>query len=264
MIKQQTTLFFTALQFYTRLPIPKWVEYKPENLSLATRFLPFVGCLVGLVAGMAWVSAGYLTSTDIGLVLSMIVSILTTGGFHEDGFADVCDGFGGGWTKTKILEIMKDSRVGTYGAVGLILILGLKFCLLQYLAVLVHGEICLLILILTSAHAISRFMPALVIFTQAYARDTDDSKSKPVAEVASTATILVAGFFAITPLFLLCLISNQFFSAFSVGFLLLITFFLSRYFNRWIGGYTGDCLGAIQQICEVGFYLFLAVLWKFI
>ena len=263
-MKQQATLFFTALQFYTRIPIPEWVEYKPENLSLATKFLPVIGWLVGLISGLIWLSGSWLTDVSIGLLLSMIASILVTGAFHEDGFADVCDGFGGGWTKSKILEIMKDSRIGTYGSVGLILIFGLKFYLLQYFASLVNNEPFTIILTLVSAHAISRFMPATVIFKKTYVRDTQDSKAKPVSEVIDSKTVCWACFFGVIPMLLLAYISVQPFLIFSLIFLLIITFLLSRYFDKWIGGYTGDCLGAIQQICEIGFYFFLAVLWKFI
>jgi len=263
-MKQQATLFFTALQFYTRIPAPKWVVYQPENLSLATKYLPVVGWIVGLISGLTWIAGSYLTDISIGILFSITASILTTGAFHEDGFADVCDGFGGGWTKEKIMEIMKDSRVGTYGSVGLILILATKFYLLQYLSVLFDKDFFTLIIILISAHAISRFMPVLVIYTQSYSRETDDSKSKPVAQKIDISIVITAGIFALIPLLLLAFISNQILLLLSVVFLLLITFFLSRYFKRWIGGYTGDCLGAIQQVCEVGFYLFMAVLWKFI
>lgn len=263
-MKQQATLFFTALQFYTRIPAPAWVIYKPENLSSATKYLPVVGWIVGLISGFTWIAFSYLTSISIGLLFSIIASILTTGAFHEDGFADVCDGFGGGWTKEKILEIMKDSRVGTYGSVGLILILATKFYLLQNLSVLFNKDFFTLVIILISAHAISRFMPVLVIYTQSYSRETDDSKSRPVAQKIDISTVISAGIFAVIPVVVLIFISNQILIFLSIVFLLIITFFLSRYFKKWIGGYTGDCLGAIQQVCEVCFYLFMAVLWKFI
>ena len=263
-MKQQLTLLFTALQFYTRIPAPEWVVYKPENLSLATKYLPVVGWIVGLISGLTWLAGSYLTDISIGLLFSIIASILTTGAFHEDGFADVCDGLGGGWTKEKIMEIMKDSRVGTYGSVGLILILATKFYILQQLAKLINNDPFTLIIILVTAHAISRFMPVLVIFTQSYSRETDDSKSKPVAQTIDISIVTTAGIFALIPLLVLVFISNQILLLLSVVFLLIITFFMSRYFKKWIGGYTGDCLGAIQQICEVGFYFFIAVLWKFI
>lgn len=263
-MKQQATFFFTALQFYTRIPAPKWVVYQPENLGLTTKYLPVVGWIVGLISGLTWIAGSYLTDIQIGLLFSMIVSILTTGAFHEDGFADVCDGFGGGWTKEKILEIMKDSRVGTYGSVGLILILATKFYLLQYISILFDEDFFTMITILISAHSISRFMPVLVIFTQSYSRDSDDSKAKPVAEKTDISTLIIAGIFALIPLLILVIFLHEISLLLSIGFLLLLTFYLSRYFKKWIGGYTGDCLGAVQQVCEIGFYFFLTVLWKFI
>ncbi|TDE16488.1 adenosylcobinamide-GDP ribazoletransferase [Dyadobacter psychrotolerans] len=263
MIKQ-LTLFFTALQFYTRFPVPKWVLYHPQNLSRATRYLPLVGWIVGFITALAWLGLTYLTNTSTGLLFGMTASVLTTGAFHEDGFADVCDGFGGGWTKEKILEIMKDSRVGTYGSVGLILILALKFSLLLQLAVLINTDFTILFLILVTAHAVSRFMPVLVIFNQPYARETQDSKAKPVAETADVKTLVMAGTFGIPPMLALSCYVKQPLILLSIGLLVLVTFFLGRYFKKWIGGYTGDCLGAVQQVCEVVFYFYIAVLWKFI
>jgi len=263
-MKKQLTLFFTALQFYTRFPVPEWVEYHPENLSRATGYLPIMGWIVGLITGITWFLADYLTNTSIGLLFAMTASIFTTGAFHEDGFADVCDGFGGGWTKEKILEIMKDSRVGTYGAVGLIMILALKFSLLLHLSVLFGNDFIVLLLLLVGAHAISRFMPVLVIFTQPYAREIRDSKAKPVAETADVATFITAGALGLLPVIVISFYINQPLILLSIGLLVLVTFLLSRYFKKWIGGYTGDCLGAVQQVCEVVFYLFMAGLWKFI
>lgn len=258
-IRHQLTLFFTALQFYTRLPAPKWVIYRPENLSLATAYLPFVGWIVGLVAGTAYLTADYLTNPSIAVLCSMIISVLLTGAFHEDGFADVCDGFGGGWTKEKILEIMKDSRVGTYASVGLILLLALKFSLLHSIA----GWEISMVAVMMSGHALSRLMPVFVIYMLPYSRDTD-SKAKPVAEKPPFWVMVTAITFGVLPLLGLAMILAQPALLAAILFLGLITILMARYFRKWIGGYTGDCLGAIQQVCEVAFYFFIVVLWKFI
>lgn len=258
-LRHQFTLFFTALQFYTRLPAPQWVVYKPENLSLSTGYLPFIGWIVGSIAGVVWLGANYLTSPAIAVLCSMIISILLTGAFHEDGFADVCDGFGGGWTRAKILEIMKDSRVGTYAAVGLILILALKFALLLSIA----GTESRLVGVLVSSHTLSRLMPVFVIHMLPYARDTD-SKAKPVAEKPPLSVLLTAIVLGVAPLIGMVIWLGQPLLLSVIIFSGLLTVLLARYFNKWIGGYTGDCLGAIQQVCEVGFYLFVVVLWKFI
>ncbi|MGG7665363.1 adenosylcobinamide-GDP ribazoletransferase [Dyadobacter sp. BHUBP1] len=258
-VRHQLDLFFTALQFYTRLPAPKWLVYRPENLSLATAYLPLVGWIVGLTAGIVWAVADYLTNPSIAVLCSMAISILLTGAFHEDGFADVCDGFGGGWTREKILEIMKDSRVGTYASVGLILILALKFALLQSIV----GQESAVIGVLISGHALSRLMPVFVIYMLPYSRDTD-SKAKPVAEKPPFSVLISAVAFGILPLFGMVVYLRQPQLLVAILVLGVITILLARYFKTWIGGYTGDCLGAIQQVCEVAFYFYIVVLWKFI
>jgi adenosylcobinamide-GDP ribazoletransferase len=258
-VRHHLALFFTALQFYTRLPAPKWVLYRPENLSLATGYLPFVGWIVGLIAGGVWIAADYLTNPSIAVLCSMIISILLTGAFHEDGFADVCDGFGGGWTREKILEIMKDSRVGTYASVGLISILALKFALLHSIA----GGEAMIMGVLVSGHALSRLMPVFIIYMLPYARDTD-SKAKPVAEKPPLGVLALAIIFGVLPLFGIAVYLEQPLLLAAILLLGLVTLLLANYFKKWIGGYTGDCLGAIQQVCEAVFYFFIVVLWKFI
>lgn len=261
-IRRQITLFFTALQFYTRIPAPKWLVYHPDNLNRATGYLPLVGWVTGLVSGIVLLGALRLFGPNIAVLLSMIASILLTGAFHEDGFADTCDGFGGGWTRDKILEIMKDSRVGTYAAVGLILILGLKFALTAAM-VNVHSGLPV-ILAVVAAHALSRLMPVFIIYTLPYSRDTNDSKAKPVAQKPPVVVLLIAIVFGLLPLVLWIVQARQPLLLVSIPCLGAITFLMARYFWKWIGGYTGDCLGAIQQVCEIGFYLFVVALWKFI
>ena len=262
-MKHQVRLFFTALQFYTRLPVPSWVGYSETALNQSTRYFPLIGWLVGFLAGVTWIVGTYLVDSPTGLLLSMIASVLITGAFHEDGFADVCDGFGGGWTKEKILEIMKDSRIGTYGMVGLLLLLSLKFCLLLHVASSLLNQPLVLILLLISAHSLSRFMAATFIFTHAYARDSVDSKSKPVAQAGSISTLLIAGLVAFMPLIGLTFITDEPLLLTSILPIYGLKIYLGRYFTKWIGGYTGDCLGATQQVCEIGFYFFVAILWKF-
>jgi adenosylcobinamide-GDP ribazoletransferase len=263
-MKQELRLFFTALQFYTRLSVPAWVGYNPDDMNKATRYLPLIGWIVGFIAGIFFLLGTYLLDLPTGVILSIISSILLTGAFHEDGFADACDGFGGGWTKEKILEIMKDSRVGTYAVAGLILLLGLKFSLLHALSLYIENQPILILLISISAHASSRFMAVTMIFTHSYVRFTNDSKSKPVAEPGSKNTLLIAAVFALIPLLVLSFMLNQPGLLAVIPILYLIKIMLARYFTKWIGGYTGDCLGATQQVCEIGFYIFTAVLWKFI
>ena len=121
-MKKELHIFFTALMFYTRIPCPKNINHHPDYLNKASRYFPLVGWIVGGISFLIFYMTSFLFSVEIAVLLSMITGVLVTGAFHEDGFADVCDGFGGGWTKEKILMIMKDSAIGAYGAIGLVLL----------------------------------------------------------------------------------------------------------------------------------------------
>lgn len=256
-MKNELRIFLTAIMFYTRIPCPAWVGYSEENLNKATRYLPLIGWIVGgLTAFSVWLFQLVLP-INISVILSVILGVLLTGAFHEDGFADVCDGFGGGWTKEKILEIMKDSRVGAYGVIGTVLLLTLK--------ILVFTELCksnlafgLMSLLL--AHVLSRFAALTTIFTHTYSRADTKSKVKPIAKKIDTGSLII-GFIWVIPTVLI------FYNY--VVILVLIPVYLTKvllaaYFKKWIGGYTGDCLGAIQQVTEVITLLSCLVLWKFI
>ena len=253
-MKKEVQTFLTAVMFYTRIPVPRWVNHDADYLNKATKYFPFIGWIVGGIAALVFAGANYLFNLQIAVLLSMISSVLLTGAFHEDGFADVCDGFGGGWTKERILLIMKDSRVGAYGVIGVIFILLLKFYLLISLA---PAQI---ILVLITGHALSRWAASTFILTHQYVRDTDDSKAKPVAKQFLVAHFLIATLLGLIPLLLF---KNAY------AFLLIIPVYLMKtylgwYFKKWIGGYTGDCLGATQQACEIIFYLSAFALWKYI
>jgi adenosylcobinamide-GDP ribazoletransferase len=250
MMRRQVELFFTALMFYTRVPCPKWVGHSEELLNKATIYFPVMGWLVGGVAAGAYWALRFLFPPDVALLLSMVVGILMTGAFHEDGFADVCDGFGGGWTRLRILDIMKDSRLGTYGAAGLGLMLALKFVALRSLPPLAVAPV------LVVAHALSRATALTFIYTHEYARENEDSKAKPVAKKISFAELSVGLAFGVLPLLLYAAWLRQPALLLLLGPLGLVKAGLARYFGKWIGGYTGDCLGATQQVAEVVVYLF--------
>ena len=258
-MKKELQIFFTAIMFYTRIPCPKWVDHDADNLNQATRYFPLIGWIVGFTSWLIFITAQYFFSTQISVLLSMVGSVMLTGAFHEDGFADVCDGFGGGWTKEKILRIMKDSRVGTYGATGLIIILLLKFYSLDQLSS--HG-VYLFGLILVTAHSLSRLAAVVIIFTSVYARDGDDWKAKPVARELTKNNLLIAFVWVIIPLGLLAYFNYLFLLIIIPTFIVMLR--LRGYYTKWIGGYTGDCLGATQQVTEVIIYLSLLAIWKFI
>ncbi len=254
-------LLLLAVQFYTRLPVPAWVGYSDELLNKATVYFPLVGWLVGGVAAAIFAGANLLfRNADMALLLSMVASILLTGAFHEDGFADVCDGFGGGWTATKILEIMKDSRLGTYGAAGLGMLLAGKFLALCGLPA---GAVAPALLV---AHPLSRATALTCIFSHRYARANEDSKAKPVAKKMGLGELTAGLALGALPLLAYAAWLHRPAVLLVLLPLAAVKTALARYFQRWIGGYTGDCLGAIQQVAEVNCYLFLLAgfAWKFI
>lgn len=253
-MKKEIRIFFTALMFFTRIPCPSYTDHDPEYLNRSAKYFTLVGIIVGSISALVFYLSQWIFPLEIALLLSFVASILTTGAFHEDGFADVCDGFGGGWTKEKILDIMKDSRVGTYGLVGLILLMALKFTALHSIA------LPLILPTIISAHAISRLNSVSLIYTDEYAREDLLSKAKPLATKMSTADFLIACFFGLVPLVLM----NNVYVFLSILPLISIKLYLSKYFKKWIGGYTGDCLGTVQQVSEVIYYLSVLVIFKFI
>ena len=262
-MRHQIHLFLTALMFFTRIPIPK-IPYHPNMLQESARYFTWVGILVGSIAGLTFYISSILFSIELSILISMLSSIWATGSFHEDGLADCFDAFGGGWKKEQILTIMKDSRLGTYGVIGLIASLSLKFLILREVA---HTEsLYLLPFILITAHSISRGMAIVMMQTLPYVQDIDSSKSKPLANRQLTLLeLIIASIGIILPLLVLILKSNQQFELTLVVIPVFIgALLLGKYWRKWIGGYTGDCLGATQQITELIFYFTVLLIWKFI
>lgn len=249
-MQKQWKIFLTAIMFYTRIPVGNIKGWNEEMLNKSTRYFPLVGWIVGAVgAAVFWLAAHWLP-VSVAVVLSMIATILLTGAFHEDGFADFCDGFGGGYTPERILTIMKDSRIGTYGTLALLLMLGTKFLTLQ------HMDSVRIPVIIFAAHALSRVFPVLLIYSSAYARLDASSKTKPVGKADSVSSLLIALLFGLLPMALL----QWFEIILALTVLFALSFFFRNYITRKLGGYTGDVLGALQQLCEVGFYLLILAL----
>jgi adenosylcobinamide-GDP ribazoletransferase len=243
-------LLLLALSFYTRFPCPKTLDYK--LLPQAAVYLPVIGWLVGGICATSYYLSDLIWSQSTAILLALIIGIFMTGAFHEDCFADVCDGFGGGWDKAQILTIMKDSQIGAYGSVGLILMFFLKVSLLSSMP---GGSIPLQLLV---GHSISRLPPLLLMRRYEYAR-TENSKSGMAVFKPGRRDLFVAGSLALMPFIFL---PAQF--LFAVIPVLLINWQLGRYFFRHIGGYTGDCLGASQQVAETVYYLSVTAIWTFI
>ncbi|HEX8964507.1 MAG TPA: adenosylcobinamide-GDP ribazoletransferase [Rhodocyclaceae bacterium] len=244
-MRQELAYLFAALRFFTRLPVPAWVGHSRAQLDGAARYFPLVGILVGALGGGVSFAASLALPASVAVVLGMAATILATGAFHEDGFADSCDAFGGGWDKAQVLAIMKDSRIGSYGAIGIALMLLAKWNALMEL------NAAVLLPALVAGHAVSRFAAVTLMAGLDYVRDDDSSKARPVAARLGGASLAVAGVFGLAPCLLLPLPE--------VGYALaaaaLAALAAAIFFARRIGGYTGDCLGAAQQVAELGFYL---------
>ncbi|OIQ97651.1 cobalamin synthase [mine drainage metagenome] len=248
-MRRELAYFFAALRFFTRLPVPGWVGHSQDQLDHAARYFPLVGVIVGTIgAAVTWFAALALP-LSLAVLLGMAATILATGAFHEDGFSDSCDGFGGGWEKAQVLAIMKDSRIGSYGAIGIGLLLLAKWDALVGLAD--DRMVPALAFALIAGHAVSRLASTLLIRTLDYVRDDETSKSKPLARRMGAGELLAAVFFGLAP----CALLPWRHALVALAFVVLTTWLAARYFVRRIGGYTGDCLGAVQQATELAFYL---------
>ena len=256
---KELRLFLTAVQFFTRIPVPAWVGHSAQQLEQAARYFPLVGICVGLLAAVTlWLGAQVLP-LSLAVGLSMAASILITGAFHEDGLSDFADGMGGGHDKEKVLTIMKDSRVGAYGVIALVLVL-----LLKYQALLALSRTHSLLFAgaaLIAAHSVSRLMAASLMLTQRYIRDDVSARAKPAAQALSHTSFAIAlliGMASLDILFAAGANTAAVFTAVAAAFLIRI--YLAWRLQKRLGGYTGDCLGAVQQLSELAFYLGLLVI----
>ncbi len=276
-MRQVIREFLTAVQFFTRIPITgrlaEWVGFSPELLRASAGHFPGVGLVVG-VAGAAVYAAldAMLPATHVtplvAAVLSTVFTVLMTGGFHEDGLADVADGLGGSYDRTRALDIMKDSRVGAFGAMALVLALLGKVALLALLGSLESvptgwnetpfgsGYVCAA---LVAGHTVSRALPLLLIAWLPHVGDTAASKSKPLADQISSRSLWVAFVWLFMALWLVLSVLDAMNLIVSCSFAVLALLWMGRWFKRRLQGFTGDCLGAAQQVCEIAFYLGMAV-----
>lgn len=243
-------IFLLSLSIFTRIPVSAEVPYSEERKNESYKYCGLVGLVTGILTAMVYAIAAHLWPADVAIVLSMIFSVYITGAFHEDGFADTCDGFGGGFTPERKLEIMKDSRVGAYGLIGMVLILMLKFTILTSIT-----EVATALIV---AHVLSRSLAVSYIFTHGYVRQTEESKLKVAKSPSSSSDF---AYLTMIALLTLVIFTSAKTSVLLILGLLVLRWLCSRWMMRQVGGYTGDALGAVQQISEVVCYLMLFLLW---
>lgn len=268
-LQHELRLFLLALQFLTRLPVPARVGFQPQWLSESVRHFPAVGMFVGLWASTVLVLSAQLWSPWVAAMLSLAATLCLTGGLHEDGLADTADALGGSSSREKALAIMKDSRIGAYGAMALVVVLGLKVIVL---ADLIRHDLGVAALLVIGAHTVSRTAAVVLMWALPYAGAADQAKARPLAQEVSAHAPLVA--LAWTALVLVWL-SWSAASVLTASALLLglvaatgVLVLCGRWWHRRLGGFTGDTLGATQQLTEIGSLLAaLAVLnhpWPFL
>ena len=250
--QREVNALLEAIRFFTRLPAPVWGEFSPAYSARAARYLPWVGFLVGgLAAGVAW-GATALWPMPVVALLAMAVCIGVTGAFHEDGLCDTADGLGGGWDRQRILAIMKDSRVGSYGVIAVVMALLGKFVLLS------QSTPMLLPLVLLAGQVVSRAFAVSVMGCLPYARLESEGGEAKVQALATPlggdGWLLLFGAAAVALYPLARILPWQQWGL-ALLLALLVTLWLARLCYRWLGGYTGDCLGAVQQVSECAFYL---------
>lgn len=248
--KLQLELFWIALGYFSRIPIPANLDFSSQKINQACRYFPLVGWLVaGISSGVYYVTQLYL-STDIAILFAMLIGVLLTGAFHEDGLIDSADGMGGGWSTAQKLLIMKDSRVGSYGAIAMWFVLTLKFALLSSYANSDSNVIFAFML----AHPLSRAVATVMMFISPYVRDTDDAKAKQVAAPKQKTDLYISLLLGCAGLFF----ATEYIIPIMIALVIFVACF--RYFaHKQVGGITGDVLGAAQQISELLIYVVLIV-----
>ena len=258
-IKHEWRLLLVAVQFLTRLPVPQFANYNPQWLHQSSRHFPGVGLLVGMLcAGVFWLGSILFTPLVAG-VISTAFGIKLTGAFHEDGLADSCDGLGGGLTRERTLEIMKDSRLGAYGVLGLVSALLIKISLLASMPLSVA------IVALIIGHTASRLLCISLLALLPYGGEIEHAKAKPMAQqltsfqgLLSSGWLLLAGVLVVLmfPATVQQIGIWQWLLALLLG--LVATDYMRRLLHRRLEGYTGDGLGATQQLSEIAIYIGLA------
>lgn len=264
-LREQWHLLLLAISFFSRIPVELKVDVTANMLNQASRYFAVVGVLIGACSAFAFYLSASILPIELALLIAMFSSVLLTGAFHEDGWADVWDGFGGAWTVENKLNIMKDSRLGTYGAAALFFILMIKY---QALLALIQqnithtallnermlNESLSVLSILVLGHGLSRVLATSLIADMPYVSEDATSKVKPLAQSLSSNSYLIL----LSTGGLVIALTLSFSIAWKlVAILLLTRWCLKRWFTKQLGGYTGDCLGAAQQLSEVVIYLVL-------
>jgi adenosylcobinamide-GDP ribazoletransferase len=234
--------FLVAIQFLTRLPVPR-VRFDPDSLARAAKFFPVVGLIIGLGASVLQRIAAPHLSHPLVALLVLTFLILITSGLHEDGLADTADGFGGGWNREQVLTILRDSRIGSFGALALVVSVLARFLLLSTLPMNRFTAF------IVSAHVLCRWTTLPLSYFLPPAREGDGQGAR-IAQKISLASLLLGTLLSFAIVFYFMRI--EFWIPVFVA--LVITALSGLYYSRRIGGVTGDCFGATNQLTEIAIY----------
>jgi adenosylcobinamide-GDP ribazoletransferase len=250
-VRHQMSVFLGAMMFLTRIPAGKRYVFRLEDLPRSTLYFPIVGLIIGLLGGLVLFCAALFVPPVVAVLLSMGATVAVTGALHEDGLADSADGLIGGFEPQRRLEIMKDSRIGTYGAVVLWFSLTAKLFLLTCLLEKgVLTALCALVI----GHGLGRAATVTLLFGHRYVRK-DESKASLFGNTVTLKELVTA---LVAPILVsFALLGGK--AVLPLIFAAAATWAAGRYFQKKIGGITGDCLGATNQLVELLCYLSLAM-----
>ena len=242
---------WAAFIFFTRLPLWRIHEPPRECYRAVVEYWPLVGWLTGALMGGVIYLGGMFLPQAVAVLLAIAARILLTGALHEDGLADFFDGFGGGGgDRRRILDIMKDSRIGTYGVIGIVMYLLLLFFLLTSMPAPLAA------LVVFAADPFCKMVSGQIISMMPYARKEDEAKAKVVYRKISLKAGILLFVQGVLPLALLVFVTD---GAVRWDLLIfapcLVMYFLYLLIWHRLRGYTGDCCGAMFLLTELSFYL---------
>lgn len=238
--------FILMLQFLTRLPINISVDVDRKNIGRGTVYFPFIGMLIGSISALTYYALSFINK-DIASLGGVFAIIAVTGGLHVDGLSDTCDGFFSSRKRERILEIMKDSRVGTFGVIGIIFDIFSKYVIIKSM------DVRLAVIAIILACGTGRLLSSLLFTFGKTARpggmgDMFTGNNTKVFFLIGAIIFLVLGFFLLGVNFLIALLVSILFS---------ILFMIYSY--KVIGGLTGDVYGACCELGEIIFLLSILV-----
>jgi len=247
-VKKAGSDFLAAVQFLTRIPTP-YLPYDPTSLSRAVKFFPVVGLIIGIAAALLHQLLAPHLSRLVTALLVITFLVLLTGCLHEDGLADTADGFGGGSNREQVLVILKDSRIGSYGGVALTLSLLARVLLLASL------PLSQILQYLIAAHVLCRWTTLPLSYYLASARSLQDragaGQGARLAKLTTRGTFIIGSIFTLA----ICVIALRTHAAAAIAATIAVTLSSGIYYQRRIGGVTGDCFGATNQLTEIAVYL---------